>query len=116
LHHIHFWNPEPEPKYIYYFSQSEAFKEWYNTRKDDQGAIYKDFEEKSTFAKYIFKEKDYYKQSILVYDNNYDDNDIETRIKNFKNINNEVSDNVEYLIRKLQGKNSIEKIEEIEDM
>ncbi|CAB5205699.1 unnamed protein product [Rhizophagus irregularis] len=28
LHHINFWEPEPEPKNIYYFGQSKNFEEW----------------------------------------------------------------------------------------
>ena len=59
LHHIYYWNHEPEPKYIYYFGQSKNFEEWYDTRKDDQGAIYKGFEEKSTFTKRLYKESNY---------------------------------------------------------
>lgn len=49
LHHIHIWNIEPEPEYIYYIGQSKNFEDWYDMRKGDQNAIYKGFEEKSTF-------------------------------------------------------------------
>jgi hypothetical protein len=69
LQHIHFRNHEPESKHIYYFGQSKTLEDWYNNRKDDQDAIYKGFEEKSTFTKRDFKEKSLDKASIWVYDN-----------------------------------------------
>jgi hypothetical protein len=68
LHHIHFRHREPNPKNIYYIGQSKNFVEWYKSRKSDQGSIYKDFEEKSTFIKYTFKETDYDKVSIWKFD------------------------------------------------
>src|SRR5436190_15082348 len=71
LHHIHFRYQEPDPKNIYYIGQSKNFVEWYKNRKNDQGAIYKDFEEKSASLDHIFKETDYDKVSIWKYD---DDN------------------------------------------
>jgi hypothetical protein len=111
LHHIHFWNPEPEPKHIYYFGQSKSLEEWSDTRKDDQGAIYKGFEEKTTFTIRTFKEENYDKSSILKYNDN-----IETKIENFKNIVNEMSENIEYLIERFKSKNLIEEIEEIKGM
>ncbi|PKK73779.1 hypothetical protein RhiirC2_709382 [Rhizophagus irregularis] len=64
LHHIHFWNPEPEPKHIYYFGQSKSLEEWSDTRKDDQGAIYKD-KEMSENIEYLierFKSKNLIKE------------------------------------------------------
>ncbi|GES94212.1 hypothetical protein GLOIN_2v1769896 [Rhizophagus clarus] len=67
LYQIHFWDPEPEPNHIYYFGESKTLEEWRNARKKDQGAIFEDLEEKSTFANRIFKEKDYDNHSILVY-------------------------------------------------
>ncbi|UZO23198.1 uncharacterized protein OCT59_015542 [Rhizophagus irregularis] len=67
LHHIHFRNHEPEPKHIYYFGQSKTLEDWYNNRKEDD-AIYKDFEEKSTFTKHDFKKKSLDEASIWVYD------------------------------------------------
>lgn len=112
LHHIHFWNHEPEPNNIYYFGQSKTLEEWSDTREGDQGAIYKGFEEKTTFTKRIFKEEDYDKSSILKYDDN-----IKTRIKNFINIGKDMSDNIEHLIEKFKvSKNSNEIINEVEDM
>ncbi|RIA86147.1 hypothetical protein C1645_807927 [Glomus cerebriforme] len=74
LHHIHFWPPEPEPKYIYYIGQSKNFQEWYHKRKDDQGEIYKDFEEKSTIAQHTFKDVDYDDDSIWKFDNDNSSN------------------------------------------
>jgi len=109
LHHIHFWKHEREPKYIYYFGESKTLEEWYHRRKHDQGAIYKDFEEKATFTKRTFKERDYDKHSIL----RYNDDNIEMRIKIIKNINNEVNENVDYLIKKLEDKNLIKEIEDV---
>ncbi len=96
LHHIHYWNHEPEPKYIYYFGQSKNFEEWYDTRKDDQGAIYKGFEEKSTFTKRLYKESNYDKRSIWVYDDN-----IESEIEKIKIMKNDLKVNIEYLTKKL---------------
>ncbi|POG75664.1 hypothetical protein GLOIN_2v1769895 [Rhizophagus irregularis DAOM 181602=DAOM 197198] len=108
LHHIHFWNPEPEPKHIYYFGQSKSLEEWSDTRKDDQGAIYKGFEEKTTFTIRTFKEENYDKSSILEY---YDN--IETKIGNLKNIGKEMSENIEYLIERFKDKNLIKEIEDM---
>ncbi|GES94191.1 hypothetical protein GLOIN_2v1562932 [Rhizophagus clarus] len=68
FHHIHFRHQEPSPRNIYYIGQSKNFVEWYKSRKNDQGEIYKDFEEKSTFTKYAFKETDYDKVSIWKFD------------------------------------------------
>ncbi|CAB5389584.1 unnamed protein product [Rhizophagus irregularis] len=112
LHHIHFWNPEPEPKHIYYFGQSKSLEEWSDTRKDDQGAIYKGFEEKTTFTIHTFKKENYDKSSIL----KYDDNIIETKIENFKNIDKEMSENIEYLIERFKSKNLIKEVKEIEEI
>ncbi|CAB4421728.1 unnamed protein product [Rhizophagus irregularis] len=112
LHHIHLWSPEPEPKHIYYYSQTKTIEEWYNVRKDGPGLIYKDIEEKF-IGKHVFKEKDYDKFSILECN---DDNNIKKRIENFKNIGNEMNDNIEYLIKRFKSKNLIEEIEEINDM
>ncbi|RIA86148.1 hypothetical protein C1645_856694 [Glomus cerebriforme] len=70
LNHIHFRNQEPDPRNIYYIGQSKNFVEWYKSRKNDQGAIYKDLEEKSTFIKHTFKETDYDKVSIWKFDDN----------------------------------------------
>ncbi|UZO23169.1 uncharacterized protein OCT59_015513 [Rhizophagus irregularis] len=95
LHHINFWEPEPEPKNIYYFGQSKNFEEWYNTRKN-QGSIYKEFEEKSTFTKHIFKESDYDKISIW----KYDENDIMKEIEKITIIKNDLNNNIDYFIKK----------------
>uniref|UniRef100_U9SUV0 Ion transport domain-containing protein n=1 Tax=Rhizophagus irregularis (strain DAOM 181602 / DAOM 197198 / MUCL 43194) TaxID=747089 RepID=U9SUV0_RHIID len=84
LYHINFRNPEPEPNYIYYFGQAKYFEEWYNTRKDDdKSAIYEGFEEISIFTRH------------------------------FKNVSNEFSNNIEYLIKRNEGKSSIDEFEEI---
>jgi len=112
LHHIHFWNPESEPKYIYYFGQAKNFEEWYDTRKDDdKEAIFEGFEEITTFTKHIYKESNYDKFSILVYDN--DDKNIEMEIKILKKMSNDMSDNIKCLIKKIKDKNSIEDIEKL---
>ncbi|PKY56958.1 hypothetical protein RhiirA4_448878 [Rhizophagus irregularis] len=66
LYHIHFPPIERDPKYIYYIGQSKNFETWCEDRKDD-GAIYKGFEEKSTFTKFVFEEKDYDKFSIWIF-------------------------------------------------
>ncbi|RIA86143.1 hypothetical protein C1645_829709 [Glomus cerebriforme] len=110
LHHIHFWPHEPDPKYIYYIGQSKNFEEWYKNRKNDQGVIYKDFEEKSTFTRNIFKESDYDKFSIWKYEE-----DTKVEIEKIKNMKNVVNVTIEYLINNLkQQKHVSEKIDNIE--
>ena len=55
LHHIKLWPSEPEPKYIYYIGQ---FTEWYESRKDDQDAIYKDIEKRfHIFKTYFYRRR-----------------------------------------------------------
>ncbi|RGB23906.1 hypothetical protein C1646_805619 [Rhizophagus diaphanus] len=78
------------------YTTTETKEEWYATRKDEQGAIYKDFEEKSTFTKRTYKERDYDKYSILVYEE-----DIKVEIEKIKNMKNDVNITIEYLIKKL---------------
>ncbi|RGB23908.1 hypothetical protein C1646_773828 [Rhizophagus diaphanus] len=68
LHHYNFWPYEPDPKYIYYVSQSKIFVEWYNSRKNDQDPIYSDFENKSSYTKHVFEEKNYDIYSIWDYE------------------------------------------------
>ncbi|RIA84913.1 hypothetical protein C1645_858515 [Glomus cerebriforme] len=121
LHHIHFWRPEPEPKHIYYFGQSKNFEEWYKSRKYDRGAIYKDFEEKSTFTRRIFKQEDYDKVSVWKYDDNIKAN-IKAEVQKIKIMKNDMNNSIEYLIKKLndlkneENKNDIDKkIEEIKE-
>src|SRR5579871_2084276 len=58
LYHVHFPPLEHDPRYIYYIGESKNFESWYEDRKNDD-AIYKAFEAKSTFTKYVFEEKDY---------------------------------------------------------
>jgi hypothetical protein len=115
LHHIHFWSPEPEPKHIYYFGQSQTLEEWYATRKDEQGAIYKDFEEKSTFTKLTFKKRDYDKRSIW----SYDDRNLE--MENIMNMKNDLNGIIEWLIKKHKDQknekeNNIDYINEIKEV
>jgi hypothetical protein len=69
LEHFHFWPHEPEPKFIYYIGQSTNFQEWYQMKKNDQGEIYKDFEEKTTINNHAFKDVDYDDVSIWKFDN-----------------------------------------------
>ncbi|CAB4389940.1 unnamed protein product [Rhizophagus irregularis] len=111
LYHINFRNPEPEPNYIYYFGQAKYFEEWYNTRKDDdKSAIYEGFEEISIFTRRVYKGMDYDKFSILKYWNN--DKNIKI-MEDFKNVSNEFSNSIEYLIKRNEGKSSIDEFEEI---
>ncbi|GBC18478.2 hypothetical protein GLOIN_2v1846762 [Rhizophagus irregularis DAOM 181602=DAOM 197198] len=111
LYHIRFWNPEPEPKYIHYFSQAKIFGEWYNTRKDyDKNPIYKGFEGMSKFKRRVYKEMDYDKFSILKYWNNNKNTKI---IEDFKNVSNGFNDSIENLIKRNEGKSSIDEFEEI---
>ncbi|CAB4441087.1 unnamed protein product [Rhizophagus irregularis] len=95
LCHIHFWNHDPEPKHIYYFGQSKNLEEWYATRKDEQGAIYKEFEEKVTFTKRIFKDRNYDKFSIWNYEN-------DIKKEKIKSMKNDLNVNINYLIKKLK--------------
>jgi hypothetical protein len=87
LHHIHFWEIEPDPKYIYYVGQSKNFEEWSDARKGKQNAIYKGFEEKSTFTSRTFKESDYDSVSIWKYDEGIEsiDKQIKETEKDFDN-------------------------------
>jgi hypothetical protein len=125
LHHIHFWKHESQPKYIYYFGQSKTFEEWYDNRKDDQGAIFKGLEEKTTFTRHVFKERDYDNDSILYNLYNHDYN-TKMEIENMKNddgntkleIENIKNDIVEYLNEKFKGQSydEIEKIQKLKDI
>ena len=105
LYHTYFSNYGPDPQYIYYIGQSKNFEEWYNNIKDSRDPIYKDFEEKSTFTKRVFKEADYDNYSIW----NYDEN-IEERIKdaeNTKNVAESVKKDAEVLIERLKSQKSL---------
>ena len=66
----HLGHPNPEPRYIHYIGQSRNFEEWYKNRKDDQGEIYKDLVEKSTFTTHTFEESTYDKYSIWKFEDN----------------------------------------------
>jgi hypothetical protein len=110
LHHIHFWNSEPEPKLIYYFGQAKYLEEWYDTKKDDdKSAIYEGFEEISIFTNSVYKEIDYDKYSIFQYFND------DVRIV-FENFSSDVNNNIKNLIQSFKDRNSIENIEKIEHM
>lgn len=126
MNHINFWEPEPEPKIIYYFGQSKNFEEWYNTR-NNQDTIYKEFEEKSTFIKNIFKVRDYDKSSIWKYDDD-DENNILKDIEKISIIKNDLNNNIDYFIKKFSNlkneneinndeiNNIIKKIKEFENI
>ncbi|CAB4387556.1 unnamed protein product [Rhizophagus irregularis] len=79
-------------------------------RKDD-GAIYKGFEEKSTFTKFVFEEKDYDKFSIWVYD---DDDDIEIEINNIKKMKKDLNDNIDNLLNKFNDQKRDDNAEKID--
>ncbi|CAI2171840.1 19309_t:CDS:10 [Funneliformis geosporum] len=74
LCHIHLWPHESDPKYIHYIGQSKNFENWHKSRKEDQGTIYKDFEEPPTFIKNAFKRSTYDEYSIWQFENK-DEND-----------------------------------------
>ncbi|CAB4441085.1 unnamed protein product [Rhizophagus irregularis] len=112
LYHIHFWSHEPEPKHIYYFGQSKAFEEWY-ARKGDQGAIYKDFEEKSTFTKQIFERRNYDDHSIWDYDIDIDN--IESEIKKIKTKKNRLNNRIKKLSKKINDPENEKKIKKIQN-
>ncbi|CAB4495387.1 unnamed protein product [Rhizophagus irregularis] len=110
--HIHSSGPEPEhqPKHIYYFSLAKNFEEWYDTRKGEQGAIYKDYEEEESSiftTSNIFKERDYDEYSFLTYNDN-----IKTIVEDFIN---SVDDNTKKLSKRATDKNSIEEIDDVKD-
>ncbi|CAB4421703.1 unnamed protein product [Rhizophagus irregularis] len=109
LYQLYFSIPKPEPKHIYYFSQSKNFEEWCNTKKGEQNVIYEDFEVTSTSV--IFKENDYDEHSHL----NYDDN-IESIIKDLLIVGNDLNVDIVNLIKIFKGDNSIEKVEKIEEI
>ncbi|PKC67883.1 hypothetical protein RhiirA1_508465 [Rhizophagus irregularis] len=113
FYHLNFPPIEHDPKYIYYIGQSKNFETWRENRKDD-GAIYKGFEEKSTFTKFVFEEKDYDKFSIWV---------IEIEINNKKKMKKDLNDNIDNLLNKLNDQKRDDnaekidkKIEEIENI
>ncbi|CAB5389539.1 unnamed protein product [Rhizophagus irregularis] len=113
FYHLNFPPIEHDPKYIYYIGQSKNFETWRENRKDD-GAIYKGFEEKSTFTKFVFEEKDYDKFSIWV---------IEIEINNIKKMKKDLNDNIDNLLNKLNDQKRDDnaekinkKIEEIENI
>ncbi|CAB5389562.1 unnamed protein product [Rhizophagus irregularis] len=112
LYHIHFWSHEPEPKHIYYFGQSKAFEEWY-AGKGDQGAIYKDFEEKSTFTKQIFERRNYDDHSIWDYDIDIDN--IESEIKKIKTKKNRLNNRIKKLSKKINDPENEKKIKKIQN-
>ena len=107
LHHIHFHYNEPEPKYIYYIGQSKNFEEWYDARKGIQGAIYRGFEEKSTFTKRTFKKSDYDDVSIWKYD---DIEDIDKQIQEAEITKKIFDAHIEKLRNKLNDIQGNEKI------
>ncbi|GBB91276.1 hypothetical protein RclHR1_18460001 [Rhizophagus clarus] len=101
LYHPEFIPPMREPKYIYYIGKSKTFEKWYEDRKDD-GPIYKDFEKKSTFAKFVFEEKDYDRFSIWNYK-------VDSKIEKFKTMKNKLNNNIENLIKNFEDqKNDID--------
>ena len=78
---IHFWRPEPEPKYIYYIGQSKNYETWYkNVKEIGKDPIYKDLEEKSIFTKFVFKISNYDHVSIWKYE---EIDDIDKKIQDF---------------------------------
>jgi hypothetical protein len=96
LNQLHFPPIKRDPKYIYYIGRSKNFETWYENRKND-GAIFEDFEKKSTFTKFVFEEKDYDKFSIWKYDNV-----TKTDIENIERKKNDLKENIEDLINKLE--------------
>jgi hypothetical protein len=98
LHHIHFWNIDPEPEYIFYIGQSKNFEEWYEMRKD-QKAIYEGFEQKSTFMRRTFKNESYDKFSIWKYDENIK---FKNEIEEIESMKTEMNIIVEKLLSKFQ--------------
>ncbi|RGB26521.1 hypothetical protein C1646_770335 [Rhizophagus diaphanus] len=112
LRHIHFTNPEPETKYIYYLGQPKNFQEWYQKRKDDQGVIYKDFEEKSTDTIQTYKDVNYDVVSIWNLDDDNssktkgkkmeDSTDSTTRLSTQEVVLNEVNEKINEIMKKVK--------------
>ncbi|GBB90270.1 hypothetical protein RclHR1_17170001 [Rhizophagus clarus] len=107
LYHTHFRDPDPEPIHIYYFGQSKTFEEWYTLRKNDQGAIFKGFEEKTTFTKRIFKERNFDRSSIWKFDVKVD-----MELKKIKKMKNDLNFSIEHLSRILNQKEKDDEIKE----
>ncbi|CAI2167598.1 17997_t:CDS:2 [Funneliformis geosporum] len=80
LCHNHLCPHELDPKYIYYIGQSINFENWHKSRKEDQGAIYKDFEEPPTLITNAFKRSTYDEYSIWQFENNKNKNDKKGRL------------------------------------
>ncbi|PKY30536.1 hypothetical protein RhiirB3_531106 [Rhizophagus irregularis] len=110
LEHFHFWPNEPEPKYIYYIGQSKNFQEWYQKRKDDQGEIYKDFDEKSTIITQTFKDVDFDETSIWKFDddNNNSSDNIKGKKKEVSTDSTDSIDSIIELSEIMEEKNSQE--------
>jgi hypothetical protein len=106
LHHYYFWHHDTDPKYIYYISQSKNFEEWYNSRKNDQDPIYKDFEEKTTFTSHVFEEKNYDKYSIWDYE---EDNKMKINENDNKNVEQKNKVDIE---KEIKNDDDIEVIKE----
>ncbi|PKY39920.1 hypothetical protein RhiirA4_529458 [Rhizophagus irregularis] len=110
LNQVYFSKPKPEPKHIYYFSQSKDFEEWCNKIKGEQCVIYEDFDFEVTSTSVIFKEKDYDEHSYLKYDDN-----IKSIIKDLLSVGNKLNVDIDNLIKIFKGDdNSIEKIDKID--
>ncbi|CAB4421717.1 unnamed protein product [Rhizophagus irregularis] len=110
LNQVYFSKPKPEPKLIYYFSQSKDFEEWCNKIKGEQCVIYEDFDFEVTSTSVIFKEKDYDEHSYLKYDDN-----IKSIIKDLLSVGNKLNVDIDNLIKIFKGDdNSIEKIDKID--
>ncbi|PKY16218.1 hypothetical protein RhiirB3_480607 [Rhizophagus irregularis] len=107
LHHYNFWPYEPDPKYIYYVSQSKIFVEWYNSRKNDQDPIYSDFENKSTYTKHVFEEKNYDIHSIWDYE---EDNKMKINKNDDKNKNVKQKNKVDNIEKEIKNDDNIKDI------
>ncbi|PKY31410.1 hypothetical protein RhiirB3_475192 [Rhizophagus irregularis] len=112
LYQLYFSKPKPEPKHIYYFSQSKNFEGWDNKIKGEQCVIYEDHDFEVTSTSVIFKEKDYDEHSHLKYDEY--DNNIKLVIEELLFIGNKLNVDIDNLIEIFKGDNSIEKIDKID--
>ena len=110
IYPIHFPPIERDPKLIYYTGEAMNFDSWYKDRKNGD-AIYKFFEAKSTFTKFVFEDKDYDKVSIWKY---IDYDSINKEISIIESKKEDINNSMENLIIILNDQKSYDNIEVID--
>ncbi|PKB99971.1 hypothetical protein RhiirA5_382784 [Rhizophagus irregularis] len=125
LYHIHLWNIEPEPKHIYYFGQSKTLEEWYATRKDEQERDYDKYSilvyeedikveiekiknmknDVNVTIEYLIKKLYDIKSKVDDNKTDDDDDDDDGNIEIMEDIEKNINDVVERLLKKLDKSN-----------